>query len=62
MGPYTIGSSPRVWGRRVAHHVGLVDLRFIPTRVGRTVLPAPQGALNGRFIPTRVGRMLRWRR
>ena len=36
------GSSPRVWGGRPQLRVGHPELRFIPTRVGRTA-PAPPG-------------------
>ena len=32
----TMGSSPRVWGKHLAHASNLGPNRFIPTRVGQT--------------------------
>ena len=36
MAEFKSGSSPRVWGIRVAPARGLLGKRFIPTRVGNT--------------------------
>ena len=35
------GTSPRVWGEREAGNGEAVGVRYIPTRVGRTVTPGP---------------------
>ena len=51
----TTGSSPRVWGRLAGANGHQPDLRFIPTRVGQTVMGRADGWVIGRFIPTRVG-------
>ena len=48
------GSSPRVWGILGQGQIIGLTLRFIPTRVGNTLLPCIQEQLK-RFIPTRVG-------
>ena len=32
------GSSPRAWGTQQSRRVGVLRLRFIPTRVGNTML------------------------
>ena len=40
------GSSPRTWGTVLAFLTDAVDLRFIPTHVGNSVLPSAMPAAN----------------
>ena len=49
------GSSPRVWGKRDPQYLQSDCERFIPTRVGKTLVPILPAQVS-RFIPTRVGK------